>query len=176
MTYSNPKIHHFPSPIRKSNSGFTLIELLVALTVFAVAINIAVPNFKNMVVNNRFVSQINNFNGAISYARSEAIKQGRNVSIIPTNTGNWANGWDIIMPGNSNQILSHVDAFSGNTVLVPNSIVSVIQFTDDGRINTANNIVFTLCNSVRNIQQKVGKELTVSPTGITYLDSRYTCP
>ncbi|MFV2061031.1 MAG: GspH/FimT family pseudopilin [Gammaproteobacteria bacterium] len=162
---------------KKFNSGFTMVELLVALAVSAIAVSLALPNFKNMVSNNRIVSQINNFNGAIALARSEAIKRGRGVTIIPINPANWANGWNIVLPSNANQILSHVDAFSGNTVLATNVATPVLQFSDDGRINTINNIQFTLCNSVRvNIDDKAGKALTVTPTGVTYLDSNFVCP
>ncbi len=159
------------------SSGFTLVELLITLAVFAIAITIALPNFKVMVSNNRIVSQINNFNGAIAQARSEAIKTGRNVSIVATNPANWANGWDIILPSNANQILSHVDAFSGNTILTSNAAIPAIQFSYDGRINIISNIVFTLCNTIRvKPEDNAGKSLTVTPTGVTYLDSNFNCP
>jgi len=163
---------------KKLSSGFTLIELLVTVSVVGIVTALAMPRFQSMVANNRFVSQINNFNGAIALARSEAIKHGRPVSIIPTTNTNWADGWDIVLPGaNANQILSHVDAFNGNTILASNVTIPAIQFTDDGRINTINNIVFTLCNVTRNNpKDKEGKELTLSSTGITYLNSRYICP
>jgi len=162
----------------KSTLGFTIVELLVAMAVFAVAINFAIPNFKAMVSSNRIVSQINNFNGAIAFARSEAIKQGQGVSIVPVDVNNWANGWNIILPGNANQLLGSMDAFNGNTVLdSDNNALVAIQFTDDGRITNPVNIVFTLCNSVvKSDQDRAGKQLTLSATGITYLDSRFSCP
>lgn len=173
----SPNLQHLTFQSKKSTTGFTIVELLIALAVFAIVISIAIPNFQSMVSSNRIVSQINNFNGAIALARSEAIKLGRSVSIIPLNPVNWANGWDIILPSNANQILSHVDAFSGSTVLASNVVIPAIQFNYNGRINTLNNIVFTLCHSVITTQQeKSGKALTVSPTGVTYLNSRFTCP
>jgi type IV fimbrial biogenesis protein FimT len=157
-------------------SGFTIVELLITLAVLSITISIALPNFKTFVANNRIVSQINYFNGAIAQARSESIKIGRRVSMVPVNPNNWANGWDIVLPSNGNEILSHSDAFSGNTILAPGNATPVIQFSDDGRINTLNNIVFTLCNKTRvKADDKAGRELTITPTGVTYLDSKFKC-
>jgi len=184
MDYSNTNCHHVylsltncPRQYNHSRFGFTLVELLITLSVFAIVISLATPKFQSMVSNNQIVTQINNFNGAISFARSEAIKRGQTVSMVATTAANWANGWDIVLPNNANKVIRHIDAFSGNTVLTATVLLPMIQFSYEGRVNTINDIVFTLCNSVASSAlDKKGKLLTISPTGITYLDSRYICP
>ncbi len=165
------------SPTNKQLSGFTLVELLVTMAVFGIALGIAVPNYKSMASKNRLVSQINIFNGAIAFARSEAIKQSVGITLVPLvgtdNPIDWSKGWNIRLTGNTGQILNRVDAFSGGTSLVSIGNISAINFTGDGRINTLANIDFRLC-----VPQKTrGKLLSISPTGTTYLDSNYnSCP
>ncbi len=168
------------SPTTKRLSGFTLVELLVTMAVFGIALGIAVPNFKSMSSSNRLVSQINTFNGAIAFARSEAIKQGVGITLVPLDTTDtpidWSKGWNITLTNNANQILKRIEAFNGGVTLESNGNLAAINFTGDGRISTVTNIVFNLCNKSRvSEQDKKGKSLSISPTGTTYLDSNYTC-
>ena len=59
----------------KKFSGFTLIELMMTITILAVVLVVAVPNIRDMIVNNRLAAQANNFIAALTVARSEAIKR-----------------------------------------------------------------------------------------------------
>lgn len=77
------------------NRGFTLIELLVTIAVFAVMLAYAVPSFVNLMENSRVTTQANGFLGAINLARSEAIRQGAQVS-IQNEPGGFGNGWCVI--------------------------------------------------------------------------------
>ncbi|WP_018144616.1 GspH/FimT family pseudopilin [Thioalkalivibrio sp. AKL6] len=71
--------------------GFTLIELMITLAVLVILATIAVPGFQNLVENNRTTTQTNELVTALNSARSEAIKQGVEVSV--TASGNFASGW-----------------------------------------------------------------------------------
>ncbi len=160
----------------RSRAGFTLIELLVTMAIFGIGISIAVPNYKSMVSGNRIVAQINNFKGAMSFARSEAIKRGTAVSVVPITGADWAQGW-IIEVKSTNEVLNRSDAFSGGTALKPSATAARVDFTGEGRVNMINDLVFTLCNKVTSSKpDKVGKQLSLSPTGITYLNANFTCP
>jgi type IV fimbrial biogenesis protein FimT len=83
-----------------SNSGFTLIELAVVLAIAAILAAIAIPNFSSLIQNSRLTTQANELAGTFSYARSEAIKRGGNVTVCAstnqatcTGTTDWAGGW-----------------------------------------------------------------------------------
>lgn len=68
-------------PISQSQRGFTLMELMLTITVMAVLLGLAVPNFLATVRNNRLISQNNEFIGALNFARSEALKRSDAVSV-----------------------------------------------------------------------------------------------
>lgn len=58
-----------------------MIEMLITISILAILLAIAVPNFKSMMSSSNMVSNANGMIGAFNYARSEAIKRGNNVNI-----------------------------------------------------------------------------------------------
>ena len=71
MAYKNPS-----GNLTKPHNGFTLIELLIVIGIAAILVSIAVPNFSQMVSQQRVKAAATNFKIAIALARSEARKTG----------------------------------------------------------------------------------------------------
>lgn len=83
--------------------GFTLIELLVTIAVAGVLLAIAVPNFADLMRNNRSEASANEFVSALNLARGEAVKRGARVSLCPSANGTscsgtaWQSGWIVFI-------------------------------------------------------------------------------
>lgn len=91
MSMKNIQLHN--------NRGFTLIELLVTVAVVIVLLMMGVPEYQRLTESNRQVSAINSIVGDLNLARSEAVKQGRTVTLCGStdgascDTANWEAGW-----------------------------------------------------------------------------------
>lgn len=126
--------------------GFTIIELLVTVAVLAIVLSVGVPSFVDLIRNNRAATEANLFIGALSVARSEAIKRGSRVTICKTSdqlscttSGDWAQGWLVFADPNENasvdagepviQVYQPLDG----TTLAGNTLISdYISYIADG--------------------------------------------
>jgi prepilin-type N-terminal cleavage/methylation domain len=101
--------------------GVTLIELMVALSVAAILLSIAIPNFKETIIRNRLNTITNDFIGAINFARSEAIKLGRSVTLCKSNDGSTCSTTNTVFWDQGIIAFSDLDADgtidSGETIL-----------------------------------------------------------
>jgi type IV fimbrial biogenesis protein FimT len=66
--------------------GFTLIELMVTLLVLAILASVGIPAFQRLVAENRVSSQANATQGALQFARSEALKRRGDVVMCQAGT------------------------------------------------------------------------------------------
>ncbi|MGQ7844117.1 GspH/FimT family pseudopilin [Granulosicoccus sp. 3-233] len=90
------------SPDSHSVRGFTLMELLITLAVAGILLGIAVPSFKETLQQSRQDSRVMDLTGALTFARSEAIKQSSRVSVCARNSDtscgtNWNQGWIVFV-------------------------------------------------------------------------------
>lgn len=67
--------------------GFTIIELLVAVALIAIVSAIATPSWRALMVRSEIRSGTNDLIQALHLAKSEAIKQNRQVTVCPSSTG-----------------------------------------------------------------------------------------
>lgn len=144
------------------HKGFTLIELMVTISVAAILLVIAVPNFQTFVLNNRITGQANDMMTALNYARSEAIKRGTPVSMRSSaGSTNWSAGWFVFSDPNGNGAVDTGDttlriwpALGGGNTL--NADLTSVTFDSSG-FARASATTFRLCDSrltsfARNIQ------------------------
>ena len=77
----------------RRQTGLTLVELLVSLAILGVLVGVVFPGFQNIVARNSLATSANGVLVAISYARSEAVREGGGVVLAALDTSDAANEW-----------------------------------------------------------------------------------
>lgn len=99
-------------PAMKTDSGFTVFELMIVVLITAVILAAGVPRMTQLVLDNRLISQTNEFITAMSMARNEAVRRNQSVILCRINdetaatpacgTGTgWRDGWSIFVDANN---------------------------------------------------------------------------
>ena len=84
----------------RSSKGFSLIELVTVVGIVAVLMGLGATSFRYITNSNRISAEINGLLGDLQYARAEAMKEGRTVTVCAsadgatcTGTPVWTGGW-----------------------------------------------------------------------------------
>lgn len=125
-----PGIRH-----RSSTAGFTLVEMVVVVAIFAVLTGIALPSINELVINQRVRTASMDLIATLLLARSEAIKQNGNVSVVPASgTTDWVSGWRIV--GTDGATVRSQDSY--NNILISATIstgTTNVTFDRTGRVS-----------------------------------------
>jgi type IV fimbrial biogenesis protein FimT len=139
--------------------GFTLIELTITIAIAAILMTMAVPSFRYVTNSNRIAGELNGLLGDLMFARAEAIKEGRTVTVCVSNDGatcanstNWQSGWivfsdpsdvGVVDPGET--ILRLQSPFSSTDTFQSSNALTAITFNREGyAIGVANGTLITL--------------------------------
>jgi type IV fimbrial biogenesis protein FimT len=78
------------------NKGFSVIELMVVVAIVGIVTSMAVSSFSHVMQRNRLKATVEAFQSDMQFARTQALKRNRNVSISTkqssTNPGDWCYG------------------------------------------------------------------------------------
>jgi type IV fimbrial biogenesis protein FimT len=144
--------------MKTTNTGFTLFELLVTLAVVAIVTTLAIPSFRQTIMNNRLTTQANEFITDLNIARSEAVKQGNTITITSNNGNNWAAGWAMTDSGGTTlRVHSTLD---GTTTLTGSA--GTITYLRTGFIGGGATLTFDICDDRTG---ETGRRITILSTG-----------
>ena len=144
--------------------GFTLIELMMTLTVAAIMMAIAIPSMRTFLQNQRIASTASTLMYALSYARSEAVKENNpttlgvgGIEVCPSlngatcdNAGNWSDGWVVLSP-NPNIVgpLQVLGSLPPGVTVTQNAALPAVIFQGTGMLPPGQVAAFgvPMCNS-----------------------------
>jgi len=168
----------------KKTDGFTLIEAIITLVVVAMVIAVGIPGLSSIMANNQAAAHSNSLITAFSFARSESVKQGVNVSICARDASaqdgftcgegdnDWADGWFVFLDPDGNAAAGYTPpaderrrswpAQPGNyTVTAP----VAVGFNSSGSIQGDADAVFSLIYEYCTGEQN--RTITITTTGHT---------
>lgn len=161
-------------PAMRARTGFTLIELITTIAIVAVLLALAAPFFGNASLSGQLSANSNNLLGAMSMARSEAIKRNANVTLCMSGdgatcntTGGWEQGWIVTaaVSGATSVLRTQPAAPSGYRITGTNSAgsaVSTITFPPIGLI--ASKYTFKVCRNAPTVGAQ-DRSLVLTTTG-----------
>jgi type IV fimbrial biogenesis protein FimT len=156
----------------KTSGGFTLIELLVTLAIAAILATLAAPSFTGLLEKSRVSTIVNQFSGALTYARSEAVTRNARVVVCAVvdatvarprcrTGGNWVRGWMVFVDDDLNSQL-------GNNELLLRVVGAVpADYDIFSQVGNVSWIAFTANGTARFSAGLVGIRFAVTPpTGV----------
>lgn len=87
----------------RARAGFSLLELLLAVTVVTLLASLSAASFGPVLDRFRVSAASGDFRVAMQVARSEAIRRGQRVDLLPAVKGDWSSGWWVVIDANNNQ-------------------------------------------------------------------------
>lgn len=176
----------------KNQKAFTLVELLVTLSVLAILLSIALPNFQRQIANNRTSVLAEDLIGAINFARIEAIKRGKAITFCPMNdakTGcgsDWKKGWFVVVDTAATDItkppvvavgaiLKRWDKLNPDAVITATGGREFIRFTGTGTLaRSEGTAVAVITSQVGKCTNNASRKITVALSGMLTTE-RVTC-
>lgn len=113
---------------RKLQSGFSLIETMVVIVLVSIAATVAIPSFRDSITRNNLAAAANEFQLALSQARSEAIRSRVNTVMQSVANKDWTQGWVVYTDKNYNNAQDGSDA----EIAVRGPMIKGLTISDNG--------------------------------------------
>lgn len=165
---------------RGKRRGFTIVELVLTLALFAVLVTVAVPGFRDYILQNRVKTGAQELFTALLYARSEAIKRNDDVYIYPNGggSGDWQDGWVITTDSTKGYGDCQTDQTDCLRMQQPLAGIAITtgaaSVTYDGTGRAAATASFAVCDSDASVQVR-RRQVSIDLTGRPAIDYDGDC-
>ncbi len=116
------------------------MEALVTMAIISIAAAIVAPNLISFIQSSRISGKINQLALSIQLAKSEALKNGKTITLCPSQDGirckksnEWHIGW-IVLDEDSNKVIKKESAFTKNDLLLGHNNLQKVNINQDGFI------------------------------------------
>ncbi len=142
---------------RRREGGYTLVEMVATAAIASAVIGAGVPELGGLSTSTRLSAEASSFMADLRYARSEAVKRGRSVTLEARRGANWEYGWSVGAEGG--RTLRVTDGLGRSDTLTGSA--GVLRFTPTGNLALPHPVAFDLCPR----EGRQGRRITVMPVG-----------
>lgn len=96
--------------------GMTIFEMMIALLVIGILSGYAIPNYRNLKMNQAMTQSINQLVAGINYARNQSIIRTEQIVVCPSAAllscsadSDWHNGWMVFIDQNKDRQFNGAD-------------------------------------------------------------------
>jgi type IV fimbrial biogenesis protein FimT len=151
--------------VLRQQKGVTLIELMIGLTVSAILLALAVPNFSIFIQNTRIRNAAEAIQNGLALARSEAVRRNANVQFVLGSGSSWTVGCETdttecpasiqsrsAAEGSADSTITTSEVASDGTITTPATFTDTLGFNGLGRVvpstlPAGSNAVFDVMNA-----------------------------
>lgn len=131
----------------KSAGGFTVIELMVTMAILAIMMGLGIPSFRAFISSQKVKTGSYELMTSLVIARSEAVKRNTTVTLTPTSTSKWNQGWSVTGSGATLHTQSEIQGLTvttyTNSTCTAAGTVANIAFSNSGRTSASSCYKFT---------------------------------
>lgn len=162
--------------------GFSLIELLFTITLSSILLTLAFPVYKHLALELRLFVLTERVRSTLDYARSEAIRHQRVITICKSKdgkscSGRWKDGWIVLINKSSSSSIENGSLLYVYPALSSWDFLEWHGFRSDNYLQlypngSSQNGSFIVCVSASS--QKIARLIKISQTGRIRIDRENT--
>ncbi len=140
--------------------GMTLIEIMFVLLLISILSGYAIPEYRNLKLNQSMTQHINQLIGGLNYARNQSIIRTEQIIVCPSNDlqncsndSNWHQGWMVFIDQNmdrvfntGDEILTSENTMTSKLTATSSTYRKLIRYDRMGS-SPGTNITITFCDS-----------------------------